>query len=156
MWARDSVVSEQSAQCHEHRNICETLRLGFCIDRLRLSHLAAFEQFCRRLVQIEIAAAKNPKHPDFSGLDVIVDGPVSSGVAARVHGFTHWIMEQQRERATILKQNCLYAEEQTAQSRAAASTSSSADAGNPRDRNSAKANAKAKKGVGKAAADDGG
>ena len=50
-----------------------------------------------------------------TGLGVVADGPVSSEGTARAPKFTAWVTERQKERANILKQHRLYAEEQEEQ-----------------------------------------
>ena len=58
-----------------------------------------------------MAVSKNPKHPDFTGLGVLVDGVVDAHGAARTPAFLGWVTERQKERANILKQRRLYEEE---------------------------------------------
>lgn len=111
-WVRLSGVSESSAQCHEHKQICEILRLGIHTDGLQVCNLAAFEQLSRRMVQLELAVAKNPRHPDFTGLHVLVDGAADSSGAARAPKFSAWVTTKQKEQAEIYKQRRLYAEEE--------------------------------------------
>ena len=112
-WTRLSGVSEGSAQCHEHRQICEYFRQGIFDDLLDVQNLSSFESLARRVVQLEMAVEKNPKHPDFSGLGVLVDGTVSSSGAVRVPKFQSWISTRQKEQAEIFKQRRLYTEEQS-------------------------------------------
>ena len=56
---------------------------------------------------------KNPKHPDFTGLGVLVDATTTSSGAARVPKFTSWVTDRQKEQAEIYKQRRLYIEEQS-------------------------------------------
>ncbi len=70
-WVRMSGVSDTGSQCHEHKHLCETVRLGLSVDQLDVSCLACMEQTVRRLVQIEMAVERSPQHPDFTGLDVL-------------------------------------------------------------------------------------
>ena len=60
---------------------------------------------------MEMAVEKNPKHPDFSGLGVLVDTNVSAGGAARVPKFTQWVTARHKEQAEIFKQRRLFHEE---------------------------------------------
>ena len=110
-WVRLSGVAPTSSQVHEHRHICECLRLATSTDQVDISNLASFEQLVRRIIQLEMAVEKCPSRPDFTGLDVLVDGATSSGGAARAPRFAAWITEKQRERAAIYKQRRLYREE---------------------------------------------
>ena len=85
-------------------------------DMLDVGNLASFEQISRRLVQLELAVEKNPKHPDFSGLNILVDTNVSAGGMARVPKFTKWVTDRHREQAEIYKQRRLFSEEAGKQS----------------------------------------
>ena len=112
-WTRLSGVGEGSAQCHEHRQICEYFRQAIFDDALDVQNLSSYESLARRVVQLEMAVEKNLKHPDFSGLGVLVDGTVSSSGASRVPKFQSWISSRQKEQAEIFKQRRLYTEEQS-------------------------------------------
>eukprot|EP00973_Karenia_brevis_P022543 3102398-Karenia_brevis.AAC.1 len=82
-WVRLSGVSEGGAQAHEHRVICETLRMAVMLDRLDLTNLAWAEHLIRRLIALEIAVDRDPRRPDFSGLDLVEGGVTSSSGAVR-------------------------------------------------------------------------
>ena len=66
-WLKSSGVHVHSAVVHEHKCLCEAVRLGFSTDQLDLSNLASFEHIVRRLVVLEIAVARSPHAPDFQG-----------------------------------------------------------------------------------------
>ena len=122
-WIRLSGVSEGSSQAHEHRQLVEIIRMAIHDDLLDVGNLSAFEQITRRLVQVEMAVEKNPKHPDFSGLNVLVDTNVSAGGMARVPTFTKWVTDRHREQAEIFKQRRLFTEEANkSENRASASS----------------------------------
>ena len=153
VWVRLSGVSESLAQCHQHKQICEILRLGIHTDGLQVCNLAAFEQLSRRMVQLELAVAKNPRHPDFTGDHVLVDRAADSTGAARAPKFSAWVSTKQKEQAEIYKQRRLYAEEeqkvrsQTGAGQSAAPSGAndgSEGGGRPRRAPRAKAKAKAK------------
>ncbi|CAK8989683.1 Uncharacterized protein SCF082_LOCUS1918 [Durusdinium trenchii] len=110
-WVRASGVAPNSAISHEHKNLIETLRLGFSKDQLDLSNLCSFENICRRLVVLEIAASRNPSAPDFTGLDVVTEAPISQHGQAQVSTVTSWVTERLKERAQIQKQSRLFKEE---------------------------------------------
>ena len=65
----------------------------------------------RSLVQVERAVQRNPKAPDFTGLDVIMEGHVDTSGAAVTHTFDTWVADQQRAKAQIAKQGRLLREE---------------------------------------------
>ena len=110
-WVRLSGVAPTSSQCHEHRHLCETVRLALGVDQLDVSCLACVEQTVRRLVQIEMAVDRSPQHPDFTGLDVLTDGSVTRRGAARAPVFAQWVSDKQKERSTMLKNQRLYSGE---------------------------------------------
>ena len=110
-WTRSSGVAPQSAIVHEHRCLCEALRLGLTRDLLDISNLMVFEHLTRRLLTLEIAVSRNPQTPDFGGLDVASEAPISSQGSAHVASMSSWITEKLKERANIQKQSRLFREE---------------------------------------------
>ena len=110
-WVRSSGVASGSAIVHEHRSLCEVLRLGISKDQLDITNLSSFENAVRRLITLEIAVSRNPNSPDFSGLEVVVESPISSQGAAHVSAMSSWVTERLKERANIAKQQRLYREE---------------------------------------------
>ena len=74
--------------------------------------MAAFEELSRRMVQLELAVAKNPRHPDLTGLHVLVDGAADSSGAARAPKFSAWVTTKQKEQAEIYERRRLHAEEE--------------------------------------------
>ncbi|CAK0832272.1 unnamed protein product [Prorocentrum cordatum] len=83
-WQRLSGVAEGGAQGHEHRCHLETLRRAICHDQLNVVNLTCFEHVVRRVIQVEMAVEKNPRHPDFSGLGDVLAGPRSASGSAHV------------------------------------------------------------------------
>ena len=110
-WLRTSGVAQSSAISHEHRCLCEALRLGLSRDLLDISNLMSFEHLTRRLIILEIAVARNPSLPDFSGLDVVSEAPITSSGSAAVSAMSSWITDKLKERANIQKQSRLFKEE---------------------------------------------
>lgn len=92
-------------------NPYERLRLGISRDQLDITNLSSFENAVRRLITLEIAVSRNPNSPDFSGLDVVVESPVSSQGAAHVSAMSSWVTDCLKECANIAKQQRLYREE---------------------------------------------
>lgn len=107
-WMRRSGVNEISSAAHEHRILTEALRLGVSLDQLDLSNLASFEQITRRLVQIETAVSRSPKHPDYTGLDLVLATPTSERGQANTRQFDEWLTGRMKDRAQIWKQQRLY------------------------------------------------
>ncbi|CAK0906294.1 unnamed protein product, partial [Prorocentrum cordatum] len=103
-WIRLSGVNQNSAIAYEHKNAMEMLRVATSVDQVDISNLASFELLARRVVMLEMAVARDPRDPDFSGLGVIADGAAGTDGAARAPRFRTWVSDQQKERANILKQ----------------------------------------------------
>eukprot|EP00959_Pyramimonas_sp_CCMP1952_P361506 7570948-Pyramimonas_sp.AAC.1 len=68
-WERPSGVFAGGAQNHEHRVLLEIIRRAICLDQLNVKNLHCMGAAVRRVMQIEMALARNPRHPDFSGLE---------------------------------------------------------------------------------------
>ncbi|CAK0861861.1 unnamed protein product, partial [Prorocentrum cordatum] len=111
-WERLSGVGEGSAVNHVHRNLCEVIRLMHSWDQVDASMLASAELIVRWLVQTEIVVERNPRHPDYSGLDIVISAPVNAAGRATTNKFNSWVTDKLKERAQIWKQERLYREEQ--------------------------------------------
>ena len=103
-WSQPSGVSNFGAAVHEHRVLCDIVRVD-------LSNLLCSELVVRRLIQIEMAVARNPNSPDYSGLDLVMEQPVGAAGPAVTMDFTNWISGKLKERANVQKQARLYREE---------------------------------------------
>ena len=78
--------------------------------------MGAWAEFAvRRLLQREMAVAKNPKHPEFSGFHVLVDSKTSAGGAVRASRFAKGVGELLRDQAYTMRQHRLFAVEITTQ-----------------------------------------
>eukprot|EP00438_Fugacium_kawagutii_P013890 Skav219729 [mRNA] locus=scaffold301:281463:306630:- [translate_table: standard] len=141
-WKRNSGVNAHSSVVHEHRNITEMLRLAICRDQLDVSNLLSFELAVRRLVQLEVAVSRNPSSPEFGGLDVLLENPVSEQGAASTRNLDTWVTDRLKEKANIQKQSRLYREEKSHSSRRPGAADDSQEAGGWRRRGKAKAKAK--------------
>ena len=123
-WAKNSGVNQHSAVCHEHRNLVESLRLGITKDQIDPSNLMMCELMVRRLVQLEVAVTRNPNNPDYSGLEVLLENPLSEGGAAITRGLDEWVTSRLKERAQIAKQARLFREETSLAGRGKGTSSS--------------------------------
>lgn len=100
-----------SAIVHEHRSLCETVRLALSKDQLDVSNLCCMENVVRRLITLEIAVSRNRNALDFSGLEVVAEAPISAHGSAQVSAMQAWVTERLKERANIAKQSRLFREE---------------------------------------------
>lgn len=110
-WVRRSGVAESSAVAHIHFVLCEVLRVAISYDQVDMSNLMAFEIIVGRVVQDETAVGRNPRHPDYGGLEVAMQAPIGQRGAATAAGFKSWITDRLREQANIYKQARLWNEE---------------------------------------------
>ena len=112
-WLRKSGISEKAAAAREHRTISISLRLMQTYDQIDAANSAAGELLSRRLLQIEAATRRNPRQPDFEGLDGILDVALDEGGSAILPRFTDWVGKQQQAEASVLKAGRQWREEQT-------------------------------------------
>jgi hypothetical protein len=110
-WVRNSGIAEKSAICREHKFLLELLRHMFEIDQLDVSSLASAELAVRRIFQIELATKRNPKQPDFAGLDIILETNIDSSGGVVLPGMQKWFTEHQAKEAGALKELRLWNEE---------------------------------------------
>ena len=110
-WQRLSGIGDGSSINHSHRNLCEMLRLMHSYDQINIANLSSGEFAVRWLIQLEIATERNPRSPDFSGLDIIMGGTTTAEGKAITSKFTQDLTSKLKERATIYKQERLYREE---------------------------------------------
>ena len=126
-WKQKSGVGEKSAVCREHFFICEQLRVEVTIDQVDLTQLVSSEFRVRRLLQIEAAVERNPRQPDFEGLEVMLTSALNPSGGAVTEKFSEWMTARQRDQAQILKQGRLLREERAAAAKKAAGAKASAE-----------------------------
>ena len=112
-WFRKSGVGEKRGSAREHGLISTVLRLGASFDQLDMPNVICLEYLGRRMRQIEQAVRRNPRQPDYDGLDCILGSSlyVSGGVVPPK--FAQYISELQRQEAQILKASRQWKEEAT-------------------------------------------
>ena len=110
-WVRTSGVNGQAGIAVEHSVICTTLSLAIGYDTLNVLNLAFFEQMCRRLLMIERAVKRNPRAPDFEGLEMFLANGFDATGGVTTRDFDKYIAETQRNDAVIMKQSRLWREE---------------------------------------------
>ena len=86
-------------------------------DQLDVTAVAGAELVFRGLVRLETAIGRNPRAPDFSGLeDMLISGTTDSGGAITA-SFTEWFANRQKNKAQVMKQQRLYKEEVESESK---------------------------------------
>lgn len=110
-WLSKSGVNPHGAIARQHFSMCTGLRLMQTWDQYDVTMSAGTEYYVRSLVQLEAAVRRNPKVPDFSGLEAMMEAHFDLSGAATTDRFNQWVMEQQRTQAQISKQSRLLREE---------------------------------------------
>ena len=82
-------------------------------DQVDISILSGCEYSVRRLIHIEAAAKRNPRQPDFEGLDAILDASTDSSGAASATKFMDYVANIQKDQVMVYKAGRLWHEEQT-------------------------------------------
>ncbi|CAK0822647.1 unnamed protein product, partial [Prorocentrum cordatum] len=108
---RKSGVSENSSVAHELWNLVQIVRLGISYDQIDPTNLACIEQAVRRIHEIQQAIRRNPKHPDFTGLDIGTTGSCDEIGGARLHSFDSWLSSKQKEEAKTMEAQRKWREE---------------------------------------------
>lgn len=106
-----SGVNHHGAVARQHFSLCTGLRLMQTWDQYDLTMSAETDYYVRSLVQLEAAVRRNPKVPDFSGLEVMMEAHFDQSSVATTDRCNQWVMEQQRTQAQISKQGRLLREE---------------------------------------------
>ena len=110
-WLRLSGVARRSSAAHIHSSLCECLRLLHSHDQIDASTTAIGEFLSRWAIQTELAVERSPSAPDYTGLDIISGSAVQADGRASTSRFGEWISGRLKERASIWKQERLYAQE---------------------------------------------
>ena len=110
-------LSDNSAASHELKNLLGVLRLAVSYDQIDCSNLASIEQVVRRIIEIQTAVRRNPKHPTFDSFDYNTRGSVDEVGGDRAPGYGEWMAEQQRIEAKSLKSTREWREEQASEGR---------------------------------------
>lgn len=108
---------------HEHRNILEVVRLAISRDQLDVTNLLSFELLIRRAIQLELAVARSPQNPEFTGLEALMEAPLTATGSASTRSLDLWLTERLKEKAQIQKQSRLFREEMGHGTRGGASAS---------------------------------
>ena len=110
-------LSEKGAVAREHTALTEAARAFISHDQVNGTQLRGLELLFRRLVCMETAVSRNPKNPDWDGLDFVLSTTLTESGTVVTPVFADWISKQQLNSVTILKQGRLLREEQAAASK---------------------------------------
>ncbi len=77
-----------------------------------MTQLASAEALNRHVLQVHQAVLRNPKAPDFRGLQLVVVSKLDSAGGILTGDFGRFIADEQKTEAFTLKQQRLFAEEE--------------------------------------------
>ncbi|CAE8604544.1 unnamed protein product [Polarella glacialis] len=109
---RKSGVADNTACCHELKNLFEMARVGIGYDQIDVGNLVSFELIVRRFLEIQTAVRRNLQHPIFDGLDQSALGSVDEVGGACAVSYGRWLGEQQKAEVKLLRGQREYREEQ--------------------------------------------
>ena len=75
------------------------------------SSSATAELLARRILQIQRAMRRSPKHPDFTGLEAMMASQLDETGGVVTSKFDQWVAEEQETAAIIMKNNRLFVKE---------------------------------------------
>jgi hypothetical protein len=81
------------------------------VDQVNFYAMSGIELLVRWLYGIEAAVKRNPRVPDFGGLEDLLATPIDATGVIKAPGFSHWYSGIRRDQAQVLKQERLWAEE---------------------------------------------
>ena len=110
-WRSTSGVSHGSGVCIEMGHWIHLLWLLICYDVLDVTNVAGAEMAARRILQIQKAVAKNPKAPDFSGLEHYMACALDPAGGVTASEFETHISKIQLGQSVIMRQNRLLRDE---------------------------------------------
>ena len=115
-----SGLATTSAHAHELRTLFSILRHMVEVDQLDASNLASAEMVSRRILQMQRAIRRNPRHPDYTGLDTMMANALDESGGIVASKFEEWLGKEAGTAAAVMKQNRMLKEEQDADAKKAA------------------------------------
>ena len=104
-------MAPHSNAAHELKNLFAILRHQIEYDQVEVTNLVAAELVARRVVQIQKAIRRSPKHPDFTGLDQLMASQLDETGGVVTSKFDEWVAQEQKTQAIIMKNTRLLQEE---------------------------------------------
>ncbi len=111
---KKSGIPEKGGLAREHFALTEALWNFVSWDQVDCSMLIGCEFMARRIIVLETAIARNPKNPDYEGLDVIMSSRITETGTASTVEFQKWISNVHKDEPQIMKQGRLLREEKAA------------------------------------------
>ncbi|CAK0870115.1 unnamed protein product [Prorocentrum cordatum] len=111
-WVSELGVSRNAGVSQEMRHLLNVLRHAVTFDLSDTSKLASFELVGRRVLQIQRAVKRCPRHLSLEGLDLMLRSSLDESGRVVTSKFDAFVAEEQRAQGVILKQGRLCREEQ--------------------------------------------
>lgn len=112
-----SGVAEGGAAARELRHLFGVLRHMSEYDQADCSNMASAELVSRRILMVQKAIRRSPKHPDYSGLDSMMASTLDETGGIVTSRFDEWVAQEQKTAAVIMKNQRQFVEERDAESR---------------------------------------
>jgi len=109
---RSTGLTAGHAVAIKHREMLSVLMHMVSFDQLDVTQLGAAECLCRYILQIHQAVRRNPKAPDFAGLQVMTMSRLDSTGGVLTGDFARYVADEQKSEAFTMKQHRLHAEEE--------------------------------------------
>ena len=103
-YIQHSGLSPAGTLSHELRSLFDVMHHVVAFDQLDAPNIAAIELTCRRILQIQRAVRRSPKHPDFADLDSMMSSAIDESGGVVTSKFDQWLAEGQQTKAQIMKQ----------------------------------------------------
>lgn len=116
-FVRKSGVPPRGAIAREHTALTDALRYCVTWDMLDATARVSTELLARRIFVLEAAVARNPKAPDWEGLDMVQSHTLTEEGGVVAAKFAAWVAGVQKDEAIVLKQGRLLREERHAESK---------------------------------------
>jgi len=117
VWETASGVARKSGICMEHALLLTLLWIMATVDLIDLFNSSAAEFISRRILMIEKAVKRNPRQPDFTGLDAFLSHALDPGGGVLSPELDKHIAELQKAEAMTMKSYRQNREEQEADSK---------------------------------------
>ena len=110
-YLQTSGLSPTSALAIEFKHLISILWMMVCHDRLDVLNVSSAEYVARRMLMIQRAVKRNPRSPDFVGLDAFMSNAMDSQGGTVTLEFEKYVAEVQRAEAQVMKQQRMAKEE---------------------------------------------
>ena len=106
-----SGIGPHSGLAQEFKHLMTILWMMVCFDRLDVLNVSSAEYVARRVLMIQRAVKRNPRSPDFDGLECFMPNALDVQGGIVTSEFEKHMSELQRSEAQIMKQQRLAREE---------------------------------------------